>query len=749
MTASEKKQFLNQYEEIHESLMRFCIVKSQGIMDPKDLANDVLLIGLENYQKLKDKRALLSYLFTTANRICINKIRRKKFNGSYDERHVENIEDPNNNVESNVDISILYAALDQLPELQKEAVILFEISDLPIKEIMAIQNAGASAVKQRIKRGREKLAELMCEKKRKKIAVAFSVLFTTNSFSMSHLDTYFKAIKELPLPLTETEAASAISNFHFSGSAVNTAASKIGSTVIKKSIIGSIVVGTIIGATALISSQSETQHDNELNSTPQQTELSNNIQESRSETVNHTKHEITAQDEIEFSNNTTVPDRTLTATTTPDSIAPNEPITHPKPSDNSLTDFEREAVIFDMSGIKTVNIIDMGDNIEIKTWDRNEMKVVPSYQIDAKTPNDESILLENLFVNADKKGSKITFKSALNNDNIRKHGPIMKSFSTVVFDNKRKAKFRMLKMNYTILLPADVNLNLSGNYEQIIIPDMKGDIEANLTSSNIQMGSIGGEADLKLKYSKVALGDLKNTKLFVVNSEVTFGKMSNIDLTAKYSDLNGDELHDSNITLINSPLNVKNYVGDLNATIKYCTVKFSTSSISNSKINAIQSKLWIPTINELEVDMNYSTLNSDNITKLKIVNANQSTFTLEKVNSIQSQLSKYSTYRISELLDEIEINSNNDVLTLSKTNLARMIFTGKYSTYNITLAKPADYQLDYVGRYGNLNHKDLNLTVKSRTGSDEHRVIKGYFGNGNNSSPRINFDCVGGSVTLH
>jgi RNA polymerase sigma-70 factor (ECF subfamily) len=46
-------------------------------------------------------------------------------------------------------------------EEQREAIILFEIAGFSIKEIVVIQNASESAVKQRLKRGREKLVEIL------------------------------------------------------------------------------------------------------------------------------------------------------------------------------------------------------------------------------------------------------------------------------------------------------------------------------------------------------------------------------------------------------------------------------------------------------------------------------------------------------------------------------------------------------------------------------------------------------------
>lgn len=60
-----------------------------------------------------------------------------------------------------MDIYFLNQALSKLVSEQRESVILFEIVGLSIKEIMEIQGVSESAVKQRLKRGRERLTELL------------------------------------------------------------------------------------------------------------------------------------------------------------------------------------------------------------------------------------------------------------------------------------------------------------------------------------------------------------------------------------------------------------------------------------------------------------------------------------------------------------------------------------------------------------------------------------------------------------
>jgi RNA polymerase sigma-70 factor (ECF subfamily) len=64
-------------------------------------------------------------------------------------------------VELQIEIQHLYQQLDKLDPDTRDCIILFEISGFSIKEIMTIQNAGESAVKQRLSRGRKQLMELM------------------------------------------------------------------------------------------------------------------------------------------------------------------------------------------------------------------------------------------------------------------------------------------------------------------------------------------------------------------------------------------------------------------------------------------------------------------------------------------------------------------------------------------------------------------------------------------------------------
>jgi RNA polymerase sigma-70 factor (ECF subfamily) len=75
----------------------------------------------------------------------------------------QRIPDESLRADRNEDVHLLYEALAKLPDQQREALVLFEISGFSIVEISELQNAGISAVKQRLARGRKALIALLQE----------------------------------------------------------------------------------------------------------------------------------------------------------------------------------------------------------------------------------------------------------------------------------------------------------------------------------------------------------------------------------------------------------------------------------------------------------------------------------------------------------------------------------------------------------------------------------------------------------
>lgn len=153
------------YEPIHVRFEKFCKARAYGNFNFKDLMHDALVVAYERFDTLKHEEAFLHFLFGIAIRLLANENRKISTERFSDHSQVYNYTVDSDRAERLTEINALYEAIAQLPDSQKECIILFEISGFSIKEIAELQESSEDAVKQRLVRSRKKLVELMTEKK--------------------------------------------------------------------------------------------------------------------------------------------------------------------------------------------------------------------------------------------------------------------------------------------------------------------------------------------------------------------------------------------------------------------------------------------------------------------------------------------------------------------------------------------------------------------------------------------------------
>jgi RNA polymerase sigma-70 factor (ECF subfamily) len=169
LVEEEQQRFLAFLEPVRPGLARYCRALSHDRETALDLVSETIVIAYEHFHSMNgDEKSFASYLFMTATRLHKRRRWRNKRKVVYDAELASQIHDPNPAPDSGADIELLYAALRKLPEAQREAVIMFEISGLSLEEIRLIQGGSLSGVKSRIARGREKLAKMLVEPEPKK-----------------------------------------------------------------------------------------------------------------------------------------------------------------------------------------------------------------------------------------------------------------------------------------------------------------------------------------------------------------------------------------------------------------------------------------------------------------------------------------------------------------------------------------------------------------------------------------------------
>jgi len=164
MSKTKQSIFLKAYQSCHEPFLRYCSALTYGKMDCEDLVQDVMLAAYTHFDKITNKDQLLHYLLRAARNRSVSKFRKQKYKATLLEKHTERLVAQEVPADTILEIQLLYKTLDQLPEKQKDALILFEISGFSMKEIAAIQQRSEGAVKTNISRARQKLKKLLIAK---------------------------------------------------------------------------------------------------------------------------------------------------------------------------------------------------------------------------------------------------------------------------------------------------------------------------------------------------------------------------------------------------------------------------------------------------------------------------------------------------------------------------------------------------------------------------------------------------------
>jgi len=157
----KQEEFMNYYERVKTKLSGFARAMTRNTETAKDLVSDTILVAYENFDKINNKQAFTSYIFTIAVRLHRKRKSKWRWLLEHDGTHEDKLISHEPMPDISYDIQALYDALDELPDKMKESVILFEISGFSLEEIREIQGGTISGVKSRLKRGREKLREIL------------------------------------------------------------------------------------------------------------------------------------------------------------------------------------------------------------------------------------------------------------------------------------------------------------------------------------------------------------------------------------------------------------------------------------------------------------------------------------------------------------------------------------------------------------------------------------------------------------
>ena len=94
-----------------------------------------------------------------------------------------------------------------------------------------------------------------------------------------------------------------------------------------------------------------------------------------------------------------------------------------------------------------------------------------------------------------------------------------------------------IKINYTVLVPADIYLSLANKYGNIYVETTSRDLRIDLDYGDIRLGNINAKLSLDMSYSNGAISGIKDGALDLSYSDLEMEDAGALQIDMKYSDL--------------------------------------------------------------------------------------------------------------------------------------------------------------------------------------------------------------------
>lgn len=204
-------------------------------------------------------------------------------------------------------------------------------------------------------------------------------------------------------------------------------------------------------------------------------------------------------------------------------------------------------------------------DIELLTWDRNEVDILVEIEVDASSKSRAEEVLKKIDVSIQKSGNTISLETRMEDG------------------WSRNVK---TEINITIKAPAYINLNMENSYGDLFIQEISGLVLMNIKYSNLKAGSLSRGSEkpynrLDMAYSNGTVENAGWMELKLAYSDMEMISSNMLFVESKYSKLIGEKAGG----IVTEGAYDKYYIDEVDsfvAELKYSGLKFE---VVNKKLN--------------------------------------------------------------------------------------------------------------------------------------------------------------------
>lgn len=177
---------------------------------------------------------------------------------------------------------------------------------------------------------------------------------------------------------------------------------------------------------------------------------------------------------------------------------------------------------FDISANGTTAIYNKYGKVDVKTWDRNRVKVDVTIIVNASSESNAQKVFDRINVNFYNKSDYVKAETQIE--------PYKKEWWDWSTNNKSD-----YSINYEVFLPATNNLELANKYGDTYIASLSGRVNVDIKYGNIKLQGVNNNAKVVLAYGNGSVGSAQNISGDIAYAKLDCGDVKDVEFVSKYS----------------------------------------------------------------------------------------------------------------------------------------------------------------------------------------------------------------------
>ncbi len=320
---------------------------------------------------------------------------------------------------------------------------------------------------------------------------------------------------------------------------------------------------------------------------------------------------------------------------------------------------------FNVSPGVSLNVQNKYGNINIDTWDKNQIQVDVLIKVKSSNSEKAQKFLNEIEIDFNSSSSSVSAKTVYPDNNNSS------SWWSGWFGNGKNLDY---EVHYTINAPSNMSTALVNKYGNITQASIDGDSKVTNKYGDIFFKNVSGELELNLGYGKATIGEVGDAKMQIKYSEIKVVETRDLEISTKYSDIK-----------IKQCENVTSYT-------KYDEYKIE--SLVSLKNDGKYDDFVIGTIDKINIDTKYTDVNIQTLNDIGIFDTGYGNVNVKSTGN---------------RLEKIAINSKYTGYDFNISGDFHLLFEG--SNTDLHVSKPYE-------KYD--SHKDgSDLRLKAYRGSKE------------------------------